>query len=320
MKKVVVGGTFEFLHKGHRELLKKAFEIGDYVLIGVTSDNFKSECTVGFEKRVAKVKEFVNNFNKPYEIVKIEDKYGPTLSQDFDVIVVSPETMKTAEEINMLRLKNGLKKMDIVKIPIFYAEDLLPISSRRIRNGEIDEGGRRLKPLKINVGSKNPSKIKAVKKVFESIFKFKIEVRGIEVPSQVSPQPVGNETIQGAINRAKNAIQDADYAVGIEAGLFWNEKIEEYFDKAFCAILDRYGNFTYGYSGGFVYPPKVIEMVKDGMEVGDAMEIISGIKDIKKKMGAIGYLSKGKINRVDFNAQAVLMAMIPRISGELYFS
>jgi non-canonical (house-cleaning) NTP pyrophosphatase len=36
-------------------------------------------------------------------------------------------------------------------------------------------------------------------------------------------------------------------------------------------------------------------------------------------MGAIGYLSKGKINREEFNAQAVLMAMIPRISGELYF-
>lgn len=319
MKKVVVGGTFEFLHKGHRELLKKAFELGDFVLIGITADNFKRDCSVNFEDRKRKVEDFIRDFSKPYEIVKIYDKYGPTLQEDFDIIVVSPETLQTAEEINELREKKGIKKMEIVKIPIFYAEDLLPISSRRIREGDIDRNGKRLKPLKINVGSTNPSKINAVRRVFENIFTFEIEVKGISVDSDVSPQPVNGETIKGAINRAKKALQDADYSVGIEAGLFWNEEIKEYFDKAFCAILDRYGNFTYGYSGGFTYPPKVIEMVKKGMEVGDAMEVISGIKDIKKKMGAIGYLSKGKIKREEFNAQAVLMAMIPRISHELYF-
>ncbi len=319
MIRVVVGGTFEFLHKGHRALLKKAFEIGDYVLIGLTADDFKSECSINFEGRRRRVEEFVENFGKKYDIVKIHDKYGPTLQQDFDVIVVSKETKRTAEEINRLRREKGLKEMKIVEIPIFYAEDLLPISSRRIRDGEIDEDGKRLRPLRVNVGSANPSKIKAVKRVFESIFPFEIIVKGVEVPSHVSSQPINNETIKGAINRAKNALKDADYAIGIEAGLFWNEEIGEYFDKAFCAILDKYGNFTYGYSGGFAYPPKVIEMVKNGMEVGDAMEIISGIREIKKMMGAIGYLSKGKIDRVEFNAQAVLMAMIPRISHELYF-
>ena len=319
MKRVVVGGTFEFLHKGHRELLKKAFELGDFVLIGITADNFKRDCSVNFEDRKRKVEDFIKSFSKPYKIVEINDKYGPTLQEDFDIIVVSPETLQTAEEINELREKKGMKKMEIVKIPILYGEDLLPISSRRIREGEIDRNGKRLKPLKINVGSTNPSKINAVRRVFENIFTFEIEVKGISVDSDVSPQPVNGETIKGAINRAKKALQDADYSVGIEAGLFWNEEIKEYFDKAFCAILDRYGNFTYGYSGGFTYPPKVIEMVKKGMEVGDAMEVISGIKDIKKKMGAIGYLSKGKIKREEFNAQAVLMAMIPRISHELYF-
>ena len=320
MKKTVVGGTFELLHKGHRELLKKAFELGDFVLIGITADGFKKGCSVNFENRKKKVEDFIKGFSKPYKIVKIYDKYGPTLKEDFDIIVVSPETFKTAEEINELREKKGMKKMEIVKIPLFYAEDLLPISSRRIREGEIDENGKRLMPLKVNVGSTNPSKIRAVRRVFEDIFPFEIEIKGISVDSNVSPQPLDDETVKGAINRAKNALQDADYAVGIEAGLFWNEEIKEYFDKAFCAILDKYGNFTYGYSGGFTYPPRVIEMVKDGMEVGDAMEIISGIKDIKKKMGAIGYLSKGKIKREEFNAQAVLMAMIPRISHELYFS
>ena len=319
MKRVVVGGTFEFLHRGHRELLKKAFDIGDSVLIGITADGFKKDCTKSFEERKNKVENFVKKFGKEFQIVKIQDRFGPTLKEDFDVIVVSKETLKTALEINEIRKGKGMREMEIVEIPIFYGEDLLPISSRRIREGEIDEDGRRLKPLIVNVGSTNPSKIRAVEMVFRNIFNFEIIIKGVEVDSHVSPQPHDDETINGAINRAKNALRNSDYSVGIEAGLFWNPVVKEYFDIAFCAILDKFGRFTYGHSGGFVYPPKVIEMVKKGMEVGDAMEIISGIKDIKRKMGAIGYLSKGKINREEFNAQAVLMAMIPRISGELYF-
>ncbi len=320
MKRVVVGGTFEYLHRGHRELLKKAFEMGDYVLIGVTSDDFKRECTKSFKERRKAVENFVRGFGKKYEIVEIHDKYGPTLEEDFDIIVVSPETRKTAEEINRLREERGMKRMEILEIPLVIGEDLLPISSSRIRSGEIDTEGKRLKPLRVGIGSTNPSKIKAVESIFRKIIPGKIIFEAVEVDPEVPPQPFEEQTVKGAINRAKKALGDRDYGVGIEAGLFWNEEVEEYFDKAFCVIVDKYSRVTYGYSGGFVYPPKIIEMVKRGMEIGEAMEILSGIKDIKKKMGAIGYLSKGLIDRSEFNAQAVLMAMIPRISSELYFS
>ena len=318
MKRVVIGGTFEYLHRGHRELLKRAFELGDYILIGITSDNFKKECRKSFEKRRDIVDSFVSSLGKRYEIVMIEDKYGPTLDEDFDIIVVSKETRKTAEEINELRKRRGRKPLKIEEIPLIFAEDLLPISSRRIRLKEIDEEGKRLKPLRVRIGSENPSKIDAVKRVFLKIFNFEIQFEGIKVDPEVPPQPYEEDTIKGAINRAKKALGDADYGVGLEAGLFWNDTVKQYFDKAFCAIVDKYGYMTYGYSGGFVYPPQVIGMVKKGVEIGVAMEILSGIKGIKKKMGAIGYLSKGLIDRRDFNAQAVLMAMIPRISHELY--
>ena len=133
MKRVVVGGTFEFLHKGHRALLRKAFEIGDSIIIGITADGFKEECGRSFEERKRIVENFIKNFGKEFQIVKINDKFGPTLREDFDLIVVSRETRKTAEEINEVRRKKGMKEMEIVEIPIFYAEDLLPISSRRIR-------------------------------------------------------------------------------------------------------------------------------------------------------------------------------------------
>ncbi len=318
MRKVVVGGTFAYLHKGHRALLERAFEIGDVVLIGITADEFKGS-KLPFEIRRKDVEKFVTKFKKPYEVMKIHDKYGPTLEEDFDVIVVSKETEQTAREINQLRRNKGHREMKIVTIPILLAEDLLPLSSRRIEKGEIDPEGHRLKVMRVNVGSMNPSKIRGVEKIFSQVFSFPMEIKGVQVEPGVPPQPIDGETVKGAINRARNALQDADYGVGIEAGLFWDPVARKYFDKAFCVIIDKYGNSTYGYSGGFVYPPQVIDMVKKGMEVGKAMEQLSGISDIGRKMGAIGYLSKGLITREEFNAQSVLMAMIPRISGDLYF-
>ncbi len=316
--KVVLGGTFEFLHKAHRALINKAFEIGSEVTIGITADGFKKGVSRSYEERAKIVEKYVQRLGKKYKIVKIKDIYGPTLEEDFDAIVVSSETMENAEKINEERKKRGLKKMKIVHIPIIVAEDLMPISSRRIRTGEIDEEGKRLKPMRVGIGSENPSKIKAVQMVFSRIFKFEIEYIPVAVDSGVPPQPFGDETVQGAINRAKK-INGMDYAVGIEAGLFYEKLIDNYLDRAYCAIIDKYGRMTLGHSGGFTYPPEIMDMVREGMEVGEAMEKVSGIKEIKKKMGAIGFLSKGLINRDEFNAQAVLMAMLPRISSELYF-
>ncbi|RLF57412.1 MAG: phosphopantetheine adenylyltransferase, partial [Thermoplasmata archaeon] len=70
------------------------------------------------------------------------DKYGLTLDENFDVIVVSEETFDTAREINMIRKRKGLKEIKIEKISLVMAEDGKPISSTRIRKGEINREGR----------------------------------------------------------------------------------------------------------------------------------------------------------------------------------
>ncbi len=317
--KIVIGGTFEYLHKGHRKLIDEAFKTGDYVVIGITADGFKKNVKMSFGERKSAVEKYVKKFGKKYRIVEINDIFGPTLEEDFDAIIVSRETKKNAKIINEERKKRGMKEMKIISIPTVLAEDLLPITSTRIREGEIDPEGRRLKPMIVKIGSENPSKINAVKMVFSRIFRFEIRYIGEKVDSEVPSQPFGEETLHGAINRARK-LKNCDYCIGIEAGLFFEEEVKKYIDRAYCAIIDKFRNLTIGHSGGFYYPPEVIKLVKSGMEVGEAMEKISGIKDIKKKMGAIGYLSKGLINRDEFNAQAVLMAMIPRIRNELYES
>ncbi|HMK48007.1 MAG TPA: inosine/xanthosine triphosphatase [Methanocella sp.] len=170
--------------------------------------------------------------------------------------------------------------------------------------------------MKVAVGTTNPVKVDAVRNVFGRLYDD-VVVEGRKVGSGVPDQPVGIETIQGAINRASHAyrIGEYDYGVGIEAGL---TDVEGYtLDVQFCAVADR-ETITIGCGSGFQYPPVVIAGVLAGREVGDVMSDLTGIEDIGKKTGAIGYLSHGMLNRTQLTEQSVLMALIPRINPKLY--
>ena len=73
-KKIAVGGTFDKFHKGHEKLLSTAFEMGEEVLIGVTSDNFESKKVHEIESysfRIQRIDKFVSKYGIPYEIVEI---------------------------------------------------------------------------------------------------------------------------------------------------------------------------------------------------------------------------------------------------------
>jgi pantetheine-phosphate adenylyltransferase len=142
-RKVVVGGTFDKFHQGHRILIEKAFQIGDEVLIGVTSDEFGSQkgkiepCNV----RMSNLNALLSD-KSGYLISRLEDAYGPTVEDPtMDAIVVSPETEPTALEINKIRQSKGMKPLDLIIIEMVLAEDGRPISSTRIRKGEIEPDG-----------------------------------------------------------------------------------------------------------------------------------------------------------------------------------
>jgi inosine/xanthosine triphosphatase len=176
----------------------------------------------------------------------------------------------------------------------------------------------------LSVGTRNPVKVSAVTNVVEKLFHTKFEVVAVEVKSGVPKQPIGlAENVNGAIKRAKEAMKvvpSAELGIGIEAGLVKvPQTLTGYFDIQFAAIIDQKDRVTVGCGSGFEYPPRVIEEVlTKRKEVGEVMESLTGIEDIGEKMGAIGFLSHGELDRCKLTEQAVLMAFIPRMNEELY--
>jgi len=152
-KRVAVGGTFDELHRGHRALLLKAFEVGDYVEIGLCSDAFvarmqKPHATASYQERLEELKRFLasNKLSEKAHIVTLDDSYGTAASdKSLEALVVSEETEKTARQINQKRLSSGLSALKIVTIRMVPSENCTPISTTRIRRGEIDREGRLLK-------------------------------------------------------------------------------------------------------------------------------------------------------------------------------
>ncbi len=147
MTKVALGGTFEPLHEGHKKLIDVAIKLGGKdIMIGVTSDEMarkRFRSVLPFKIRAENLRQFVKRkYGFEPEIVEIKDPYGKTLEIDFEYLVVSPETYGMALKINERRKELGKRPIKIVKVDFVLAEDGKPISSTRIKNGEIDRYGR----------------------------------------------------------------------------------------------------------------------------------------------------------------------------------
>jgi len=146
---VLVGGTFDAFHKGHRALLMKAFEAGDRVMIGLSSDPLarelrKNHNIATYEERLKDLRAFLRKQRvlDRAKIVPLDTPYGITLFTTVaDGLVLSKETEPVGIDINEKRRAGGLRPLELVVINMIPAEDRVPISSTRIRHGEIDREG-----------------------------------------------------------------------------------------------------------------------------------------------------------------------------------
>jgi len=149
---VALGGTFDPIHDGHRALFERGFELGD-VTIGLTSDDLapktrdENRYVRSYEERKAdlevELEEYARRYDREYEIRRLSQPTGIATEEQFDCLVVSPETIDGAERINELREQRGIDPLRIEVVDHVYAEDGEIISSTRIVNGEIDEKGNR---------------------------------------------------------------------------------------------------------------------------------------------------------------------------------
>ncbi len=166
----------------------------------------------------------------------------------------------------------------------------------------------------IIIASRNPVKITAVRKGFLRMFpEAAFTFRGVELPSGVGDQPMSDaETRRGARNRAGRAaaaFPQADYWVGIEGGL--HPDGETFLALAWVCVLSAAGGRGEARTGAFHIPPPVAALVRQGMELGDADDVVFGENNSKQKNGAVGLLTGNLIDRARFYEQAVILALIP---------
>jgi inosine/xanthosine triphosphatase len=175
--------------------------------------------------------------------------------------------------------------------------------------------------MRVLVASTNPVKIEATRRGLRAIFpNEEFEVRWVSAPSGVSDQPMGDaETLLGAQNRAASArklMPDVDFCIGIEGGV--SDEDGEMQAFAWVVIL---GKTRTGKSrtGTFLLPQEVAQLVREGMELGHADDVVFGRDNSKQANGSVGLLTGDVIDRVAYYEHAVVLALIPFKQAGLTF-
>ena len=172
---------------------------------------------------------------------------------------------------------------------------------------------------RIAVGSRNPVKVSAVQSVVRQWSPLSV-VEGVPAASGVPDQPVGDdETIRGAVQRARAArlALDADIGVGLEGGVVELEG-GAMRSCAWAAVALRDGREFVGGSLAMPLPPSVAALVRSGVELGHAMDSVTGGRDTKHGAGAVGILTHGMIDRQRAYEVLVTYALAPVIASEYW--
>lgn len=175
-------------------------------------------------------------------------------------------------------------------------------------------------PLRIIVGSKNPVKVGCTREAFTQAFGKVGVVEGVDALSNIPAQPRSEEeTLLGAKNRASHAktlVPEADYWVGIEGGV--DEDTQGMYAFAWIYVLHRSGKSSQSKTGTFYLPPKVVTLIREGMELGHADDLVFQAQNSKQKGGSVGLLTQGIITREAYYQQAMVLALIPFLNESLY--
>jgi inosine/xanthosine triphosphatase len=165
--------------------------------------------------------------------------------------------------------------------------------------------------MKIRVGSQNPAKLNAVKDVFQTA-----DIEGLDVASKVAAQPFSDEeTMEGAINRARECARSEKDAIGIglEGGVM--EINDQLYVCNWGALVDPNQNVYIASGARIPLPQDVANGLKKGKELGDIMDEYTQKTGIRKKEGAIGVFTNQAIDRAEMFSHVVKI-----LKGQYEFS
>jgi inosine/xanthosine triphosphatase len=204
----------------------------------------------------------------------------------------------------------------------------MPCNSRRLPNKARTASTARFnKPIeqptkmpRIAIGSGNPVKIQAAQAVLGPLYPG-ASFAPLEVASGVRAQPWGDpETRTGAINRARAACAQsgADFGVGFEGGV-----VETEIGLMLCnwaAFYAADGRIGVGCGGGLLLPPQVADQLYAAIELGPAMDSLTGDHDTRRGEGAVGILTAGLVNRQAAFEYTLKLALAPFQTAHYYQS
>ncbi|HEY8414597.1 MAG TPA: inosine/xanthosine triphosphatase [Thermaerobacter sp.] len=176
--------------------------------------------------------------------------------------------------------------------------------------------GERLPEPLIVVGSTNPTKVEAARRICQRAWPG-CRVEGIDVPSGVPAQPIGEEeTLAGARQRARGALARRPRAwlgIGLEGGVDRTGHL-----LAACCVVDDRGRENAAWGLRMPLPDRVARAVLAGEELGPLLERLSGRSGIRRGEGAVGLFTTGLIDRTRLWETAVAGALAPWLAPEWY--
>lgn len=160
-----------------------------------------------------------------------------------------------------------------------------------------------MKKKRAAIASKNPAKINAVSSVLKNI-EWATDLSAIDAESEVSAQPFSQqETRQGAVNRARNALGDYDFAIGLEGGVYEMDGILYLCNWGALATQD--GRLFTAAGAQIPLPDEIGAGLRNGMELGPIMDDYANESGIRHHKGAVGILTDGFVNRGEMFSHVV---------------
>ena len=117
MKKVITYGTYDLLHQGHINLLRRAKELGDYLIVGVTNDSFdRDRGKLNVRNNVLERVEAVKATGYADQII-IEDYVGQKIDDiqkyDVDIFAIGSDWEGKLDYLN--ELVHSIRVLDYFK-------------------------------------------------------------------------------------------------------------------------------------------------------------------------------------------------------------